>query len=262
MKYIYSILSLLCILVAPALAQQPTGQAIMENYEAQNRTQDTFAEVHLTLRAARGGTRERDLTMWTRTLADDTRQQLIRFDAPADVRGTGFLSLENTDREDDNWLYLPALRKTRRIAGTDKRDRFAGTDFFYEDLTPEKLEDFTYALQGEDTVEGTAVWVVEAVPVLADRIAETAYGKRELWISKDHAVLLQAKFYDHGGGYMKRLEARDVRQVPGTAMWWAYTVTMEDMQEGSQTELVFNTLEIDQGVPEDVFSQRYLKRGQ
>lgn len=254
-------LTLVLIAVASVRAQTPTGRYVMETYKAQDRTEDTSIETRMTLINARGDTRERQVTMLSKTLDDGSRMQLIRFLSPADVKGTGFLSIENLDRDDDNWLYLPALRKTRRIAGSDKQDRFVGTDFTYEDLDQEKLDAYAYELIGSETTGGVETWIVEAVPTAPDKIEETAYSKRELWISKDHSLLLQAKFYDRDGAYVKRLQADDIRPVPGTDKWRAYRLTMEDVQEGGKTVLEISSYAIDQGVSADRFTQRYLKRG-
>ena len=244
-----------------AAAQTPTGREVMEAYKAQDRTEDTAAEMKMSIISARGGVRERRVTIWTKTRDDDTRMQLIRFLSPADVQGTGFLSIENLDREDDTWLYLPALRKTRRIAGTDKQDSFVGTDFAIEDLEAEKLDAYEYELIGSDTLDGTETWIVEAIPTDPDKIEETAYGRREIWISEDHALVLQAKYYAEDGSYIKRLRADDVRQVPGRDKWRTYRLAMEDVQGGGRTVLEMSEYRVDRGVPEEYFTQRYLKRG-
>ncbi len=249
------------VLAQAAVAQTPTGREVMEAYRAQDRTEDTSAQMEMSIISARGGTRERQVSIWTKTRDDDTRMQLIRFLSPADVEGTGFLSIENLDREDDNWLYLPALRKARRIAGTDKQDSFVGTDFSIEDLESEKLDAYAYEVVGSEMLEGTEAWVVEAVPTAPDKVEETAYGRRELWISKDHALILQAKYYARDGSYIKRLWADDVRQVPGSEKRRTYRLAMEDVQGGGRTVLQMLDYAVDQGVPEDYFTQRYLRRG-
>lgn len=241
-------------------AQMPTGREVMEAYKVQDRTEDTRIEMQMRLINPGGGTRERQLTMEAKTLDDGNQMQLIRFQAPADVRGTGFLSIEHDDRDDDNWLYLPALRKTRRIAGTDKQDSFVGSDFAYEDLDPEDIDAYAYENVGSDSVDGAEAWLIEAVPTDPEKIEETAYGRRELWISKNHHVILQAKYYSAEGEYVKLFRAEDVRQVPGTRNRRAYRLTMEDVQEGSRTLLEISSYEIDKGVSEDHFTQRYLKR--
>ncbi len=249
------------LLAAPAIAQvPPTGREVMETHKMQDRTQDTEAEIRMTIISARGGTRERDIVMWTKTRSDDTQMQLIRFQSPADVEGTGFLSIENLGREDDNWLYLPALRKTRRIAGADKRDSFVGTDFSFEDLEPERLDSYEYRLAGSEIVEKSETWVVEATPTDPKKIEETAYGGRQLWIDKKNGVMRRSEFYGRDGTFLKRLNAEDVRPVPGTDKWRAYRLTMEDILGGSRTVLEISSYHIDEGVPEEYFTQRYLRR--
>ncbi len=242
-------------------AQELTGREIMMLYQKQDRTRDLSVEQSMTLVNARGGERRRELTYVTKTDADGNRKMLVRFLAPADVEGTGFLSIEHTGRDDDNWLYLPALRRTRRIAGSDKTDDFVGSEFTYEDLESEKLELHEYTLIGTDVVDGMDTWVVEAVATDPEKIAETGYGKRELWISQDHHLIVQTKYYDRDGAYVKLFAAGDVRQVAGTDKWRQYLMTMEDVQRGDRTVLEVEEYSIDQGVPDSHFSERYLRRG-
>ena len=257
MRTVFSMLLFLTFGVTSLYAQQPSGRAVMEANKAAESARDESAEVSMTLVNDRGQTREREVVVTSKTAEDGTRRLLVRFRAPADVAGTGFLSIERRGREDDAWLYLPALRKTRRIAGTDRQDRFVGSDFTYEDLAPEKLDDHSYRLAGSETVDGTEAWVVEAAP---KDPATTGYGRRRLWIGKDRGLLLQTELYDHDGVLAKRLRAGDARQVPGTDRWRAYQLTMEDLAAGSRTVLVFSDYAIDRGVPDDYFSERYLRR--
>jgi hypothetical protein len=252
---------LVALVVQDVAAQTPSGREVMEAYKDQDRTEDTAVEMKMSIISSRGGSRERRVALWTKTRDDDTRMQLIRFLSPADVEGTGFLSIENLDREDDNWLYLPALRKTRRISGTHKQDSFVGTDFSIEDLESEKLDAYAYEVIGSETLDGTEAWAVEAIPTDPDKTEETAYSRRELWISKDHGLVLQAKYFARDGSYIKRLWADDVRQVPGSEKWRTYRLVMEDVQGGGRTVLEMEEYRVDQGVPEDYFTQRYLKRG-
>lgn len=263
MKFINSIFSLamLIFFAGSALAQQPTGREVMEKYKAQDRTKDSSVELNMTMVNARGGTRERQLAWITKTDEKDNRKSLIRFLAPADVSGTGFLSIEHSDRDDDNWLYLPSLRKTRRIAGTDKSDSFMGTEFTYEDLDTEDLNAYEYKLNGSETVDGVEAWIVEAVPVDPQKIKEGGYSKRELWISKDHNLLVQAKYYDKEGRYVKLYQVADTRQIAGTEKWRAYELTMKDVIKGDKTILEIAEYKINEGVQDSFFSERYLKRG-
>lgn len=252
------------VIPAPSLRAQvdaPSGRDVMELYQLQEHTSDTEVAIEMTLVDTKGRERRRELSLLTKTRDDGTRLQLIRFEDPADVAGTGFLTIENRDRDDDAWLYLPALRRTRRIAGTQKQDRFVGTDFTFEDLDPEVLADHDYLLLREEVADGAPSWVVEATPVDEARAGASGYGRRELWITKDHAVLVRAKLYDRSGTFVRRLSASDVREVPGTGRWRPHRILMEDVREGSRTLLEIKSYEIDQGLEESLFTERYLVRG-
>ncbi len=242
-------------------AQEPTGREIMEKYKAQELTGDESADVNMKLVRAGGNIRERDVRRITKTDADENRKLLIRFLSPADVAGTGFLSIEYSGRDDDNWLYLPALRRVRRIASQDKTDSFVGTDFTYEDFDSEDLNAYEYTFMGSETIDDIDTWKVEAIPSDPEKIKETAYSKRELWISKEHAMLVRANYYDTDGVMIKMLRSHDIHQVPGADKWRPYRMVMEDLHSGNRTELDITNIEIDRGIPDDFFIQRYLQRG-
>lgn len=240
--------------------QEPTsGLDVMQRYDAEQRTADSEVTVDLTLFNARGDARERRLVLRTKTRPDGRRLLLIQFLAPGDVEGTGFLQIENHDRADDLWLYLPALRRVRRIAGSSRTDRFVGTHFTFEDLDPEDLAAHDYTLAGVDTLDGRSAWVVEAVG--ANGAEESAYSRRRLWIDQERSVLLRADLYAREGGLTKRLRAEEVRQVAESGPWRAHRVEMEDLIDGSRTVLKMNTYTLDQGLPDDLFTERTLRRG-
>lgn len=255
--------ALIGVLAAPARPQEPepTGREVMERYKRQDRTDDQSSRLGMALVNSRGGRRERTLTYVTKTDAEGRRKTLIRFLSPADIEGTGFLEIEHDDRDDDRWLYLPSLRKTRRIAGADKTDDFVGSEFTYEDLESEKLDLHGYRLVGSEEIDGRDAWVVEAVATDPKKAEETGYSKRKLWIGKDHHLILRTDYYDRDGSYVKRFTAGDLRQVAGTEKWRAYRMQMEDVRSGDRTVLETSELVIDQGMPDDFFSERYLKRG-
>ncbi len=252
--------ALLALLAWPG-RQEPTGRYVMERHEAQDRTRDLTAEQTMTLVSRRGRERRRSLTFVTQTDPDGQRKTLVRFTAPGDIAGTGFLSIEHADRATDKWLYLPALRRSRRIAGSDETDRFVGTDFTFEDLDAEDLDVYAYTLRGSEAVNGVETWVVEAIATDPKKQENSGYSRRELWISKDRYVMLRARYYDRDGALVKEFTAADIRQVPGSDRWRPYRMTMEDVARGSRTVLNVSEYVIDQGVPDRYFTERYLQRG-
>lgn len=238
----------------------PTGREVMELYDAQQRTADSEVTIDMTLVNRGGNTRERVLTMWTRTREDGTRQILIRFQEPPDIEGTGFLQVERREEEDDLWLYLPALRRTRRIAGSARRDPFVGTHFTYEDLDPEDLDEHAYTVLRSEPVDGRSAWVVEAVP-RGDAVEESGYQRRLLWIDRERNTLLRADLFDREGALGKRLTAGDVRRVASGERWRPHTLVMEDLVEGGRTVLRMREYLLDQGLDADRFTERFLRRG-
>lgn len=261
-RYRTLILPLLAGLAAsPVPAQEaPTGREVMELYDAQQRTADSEVAIDMTLVNGRGDARDRALTMWTRTREDGGREVLIRFHEPPDIEGTGFLQIERQDGEDDLWLYLPALRRTRRIAGSARRDPFVATHFTYEDLDPEDLDEHRYTLVRSETVDGRPAWMVEAAPV-GEAVERSGYDRRRLWIDRERHTLLRADLYDREGALRKRLTAGDVRRVSGTERWRPHTLVMEDLVEGGRTRLRMREYVLDQGLGADRFSERFLRRG-
>ena len=137
---------------------------------------------------------------------------LARFEGPADIRGTALLTWEQKDREDDQWLYMPAYgQKLKRIAGGNKKGYFMGTDFSYEDLRPEKLETHTYNVLKKEKCDNQDCYVIESLPSTDDEKKTTGYAKRILWITTDTFVTLKVDFYDHSMKLLKTQTAHNVK---------------------------------------------------
>ena len=134
---------------------------------------------------------------------------MMFFLSPADVKDTGFLTYDydEADRDDDQWLYLPALKKTKRIASSDKSGSFMGSDFSYADMTERPLEKYEYQIVKEDAeLDGHPVWIIQSTPVDDDEIDETGYTKSIQFVRKDNYVVVQAKIWVKKGKrnkYMK-----------------------------------------------------------
>ncbi len=253
-------LTLLGLLIAGSgqlTTARQDARSIVAGMVTQDRDGDATAEVRMEVVDSRGRSRFRTLTLWSRTAQEGERQQLIRFTAPADIRGTGFLSLQNGAVR-EAWLYLPALKRTRRIAGTGRNDRFVGTDFSFRDLEPERVDEYSYALVEETMLDSSAVWVVDARP---GESLDDPYSRRRLWISKAESVLLRAEFHDQDDLVVKSYSASDVRQPPGSTKWRAHVLKMESPGEGTRTVLEITSYLLDTGLDSAQFTKRSLERG-
>jgi hydrophobe/amphiphile efflux-3 (HAE3) family protein len=243
-----------------ASAQAPNGKQIIERNDAMRTVDDEQVEIEMQLINKQGQKRERRVSWVLKSDAQRNQKGLIRFVAPADVRGTALLSIENADREDDQWLYLPALKKSRRISAASKSGSFVGSDFAYEDLGAEEIDQHDYRFLREDTVDGAPVYVVEATPNNEQLKRESGYSRREIFVRKDNAAIARIDFYDRRKELLKVLRAKDIRQVPSTKTWRAQTIEMANQKTGHTTVIVYGQFTINAGISDDTFSIRELER--
>jgi outer membrane lipoprotein-sorting protein len=239
-------------------AGELTGRQIMDRVEVQNDSNDEISTIIMTLINRQGKKRVRKLSNWSKKIDDRNDKRFSRFVSPSDVKGTSVLTIERSDRDDDQWLYLPALRKVRRISSSDKTDHFMGSDFTFEDIQSEDLEHFRYQIVDEETLDGQECWVIEAVPVTEKKLKETGYDKRQIWVRKDNFVIIQTKYWNRKGEYFKLLRAYDVVKLD-EGIWRPSRIDMEDFKAKHKTILEFKDRKLNTGVSDDVFTERNLK---
>jgi len=180
---------------------------------------------------------------------------MIRFLAPADVKGTGFLVWENDDRDDDQFLYLPALKQDpRRIASSEKSSRFMGTEFTYEDMENRKVEKDTHTYLRDEQLNGYTCHVVESIPKEGE---ESQYGKFISWVRPDIWIPIRIEFYDENMELLKILTVSEIKEIDG--IWTTTESLMDNVQEGRKTILRINEIQYNLDIPDDYFTERYLK---
>lgn len=244
---------------AAAATAQSAGE-IMQKHRQLHRVRDEEERMVLRLISKTGATKERTIVRYSLSGSDGLDKMLVRFVAPRDVENTGLLTWEARDGQDDQWLYLPATRKVRRIASSGKKNRFMGTDFTYEDLRPENVAASRYTLQDAETVDGHACFVVEAVPATDKLAADSAYSKRRLWLRKDSLAIVKREYYDKPGRLEKVETFADLAVVKGQA-WRAGASEMRDVQNGTKTLVVIERRAVDRGLRDDFFTEVELTRG-
>jgi hypothetical protein len=254
-----AVLAALAVL-GPAAAAAQSGPEIMQKHRQLHRLKDEEEQLLLRIVSRSGAAKERRVARWTMNGASDLNKILIRFLAPRDVENTALLTWEARDGNDDQWLYLPATRNPKRIAASGKKNRFMGTDFTYEDLRPENLGAHVYAVAGAEPIEGQECWVIEAVPASEREAADTAYGKRRLWLRKDTLVLVKREYYDKQGRLEKVESLRKYVNVAGPA-WRSNEFEMRDVLNGTRTVVVVERRAVDQGLKDEFFSEAELTRG-
>ncbi len=247
-----------------ALADPLTGRQIMERVDARDDGDRQLNDMEMLLIDKNGSTRTRRIRNWRRDVGEDT-QSILFFLAPADVKDTGFLTYDYDDsnKDDDQWLYLPALKKTKRIATGDKSGSFMGSDFSYADMTERNLDNYDYRLIKEDLLDGAKVWQVEAIPNNPKEIDETGYTKSIFVVRQDNDVMVRAVSWLRRGGRMKYLDVKRLEQIDGI---WVSTEMHMTTRKGDttlhKTVLRFENVRFNQPMDDSRFSVRQLEKGQ
>lgn len=258
---IHSVLALAPILL-PQLAVAAASDArshILANIEAEA-SKDERTTVRITLTNPQGKVQERTLHWITLTMGSGDKRSLVTFDLPKAIKGTSLLTFENKDRDDERWLYLPALNKTRRISGSDKSDTFMGTDFAYEDLVTEEPEKYDYAFPATQDC-GTQCVTVIATPRTEQERIESGYGKRLITLDTRTHMVLRIEYYNKAGIHAKSFTASDFQSVHANGALRPFRMQMVDLINQHTTVMAFQGYQIDTGVSEDDVSQRALTKG-
>ena len=224
------------------------------------RVKDSTAQATFTLTSRDGLNRVRKTHGYTKQQAGSTEQmRLIKFLSPSDIKGTATLLIEHNKAEDDIWVYLPALSKTRRLSANQKKDSFIGTDFSFGDVLGHKVDEWSYTIKSDDMIDGAICWVVEALPLSDEIKKNSGYSKRVLWIRKDNYVGVQQDFFDPSGQLIKRILATDIKPISKNK-WLAFTTAVENLQTGHKTVLRYDDYKADTGLSNDLFSTQALER--
>ncbi|MBI3807649.1 MAG: outer membrane lipoprotein-sorting protein [Nitrospirae bacterium] len=250
---IFLILMAVVLLPAPLLAMEPAeiikkSQAAF--YEA---GQDFQARVKMTLTTREGQQRLREFTMLRKNDMAGEQKYFIYFHSPGDVAGTTFMVYKYPNRDSDRWLFIPAINLVNRIAARDSRSSFVGSDFTYEDVSGRPLEADTHKLIKEEAVNGRLAYVVESVPKSA-----AEYTRKLAWIDQVTFLPLKEEYYDIQGVLYKVFTAGEVKEIQSLST--IMKRTMENVKSGHKTDVVFERVQYNVGIGDDLFSERYLRR--
>lgn len=179
---------------------------------------------------------------------------IVRFSAPPDLAGAGFLQIQNRSRDDDRYLFLPALKRSRRISGNLRSSAFMGTDFSFADLDRRDLRDSQARLIGTEKIGSANCYIIDVVPLRRD----SQYSHLELWVRPDNFLTLRSKMYDKANVQVKQFEARELRKVSNT--WFIAKSLMRDLKHQHTTLLTLESIIVDIEIPDEDFTVRALER--
>lgn len=249
----------ICINSANAL----TAREIMEKVDARDDGDNMIATVKMTLIDKNDNRRVREMKVFSKDKGEDT-WKLQFFLSPADVKDTGFLTYDYYEggRDDDQWLYLPDLHKTKRIATSDKSSAFMGSDFSYADMTSRVLDEWTYKLLKESEVKGHKVWLIEALP--ADKTVENRYGytKSVIFIRQDIFMGVQAVHWLKEGKRIKYQEMLGIEKIDGVWVSTEYRMkTTKNKVTLHKTVMDWSDIRFNQSLDDEEFTVRRLEKG-
>ena len=240
----------------------PSARDIMEKVTQARKLDGSEAVVKMSIVGSNGEKRERSITMATKLYdGGDTEKRLYRFLSPPDVKGTGILVFDYVAKPDDIWIYLPALRKTRRIVSSERSKSFMGSDFSYGDLNIPALDEFNYTLVKEEDVGGERCWMIDVVPKNKQTAQSDGYDKKTYWISMKTFTVRKGLYFDLDGQPFKELKTDDVKLLdPKKQRYRAMRMEMTNKKTGRHSVFESVKVELTPDTKDDYFSTRYLER--
>lgn len=245
--------SCLCVFVVAFPAQAQDARQIVE--EAQRRTEATSQRYEGTLQVI-SAKRKIAEKRWRydRLGSHGSSKAILRFTAPAEVKGVGLLILNHPERASDQWMWTPALQRDRRIALQDRSTRFFGTDFSFEDLEERDVEQYDYRMLGDDTIDGAACWKLESRP---KKSRSSQYTYSYVWIRKDNYAYAQVEGYGKDK-LIRRVRYSRIEKVQN--IWTARVLEVTDFGRDSRTVLTLEKLEYNVPMKEADFTLQALRR--
>ena len=257
--------TLLAILLSTSLsaAELPEGDEIAKRINARDEGEAVSRLLTMEMTDSRGKQRIRK-TKGFRKYYGDEKRTVIFYLAPKNIKDTAFLTYDypEADKDDDQWLYLPAMRKVRRISASDRGDYFLGTDFTYEEIKLEtrvSITDYHRKTLGESEVDGFHCIILESIPVNNEIASELGYSKVEQCVDDSIWMVRQTKVWDVQGNPLKTIAVKDIRQVQG--IWTQHELEVNNHKTGHKTRFSFSDVHYNEGVKDQLFTQNSLKRG-
>ncbi len=243
------------MLAGLSASAQLTGTQIIDKTYNRATGDDQTSMLTMTLTNKSGQTRVRKIQQYSKDLGD-TEKSIMFFQTPADVKNTSFMNWSyDSDKADDQWIYLPALKKVKRISSDSKSDYFMGSDFTYDDLGDRKLNADDHTLLREETKNNKPCYVIESKSKNEDYM----YSKTITWIDKSTFVGVQKEFYDEDEELLKTLTINEVKKIEGF-----YVITnseMKNVQNNHSTTMILSDVTVNTGITASKFSERMMMRG-
>jgi len=235
--------------------ETPSAREIVQTSQEKQFPEDSVSDLTMVLINKRGHERVRKLQTKRKNYGDGEAKSVAYFLSPPDVKGTAFLVWEHADKANDVFIYLPALKKIRRIASEQKDQSFMGSDFSYADMENEDVEDADHRILSEEELDGKLCWVIESIP---RPDSDSEYGKLTSWVYKVDFIPYKVEFYDKKGRLFKVMKV--LRTGPVGDEILPLHFSMENVQKIHKTEISLDKMELDQEISDKEFTHRAIQR--
>jgi hypothetical protein len=257
--------SILGTMLVAALAAAPTSATADATPDAKTIVQKVLdadpwglggarVKAHITLTDKQGAKSDLQFDATSRRYDAPFAKTIVRFSAPADLAGAGFLQIQKRSDDDERYLFLPEIKRTRRISGSLRKSAFMGTDFAFADLDRRELREGNPTLEGQETIGKYAVYHLDIVSTRSD----SPYSHSEVWVRTDNYLPLKMAMYDHANALVKTYQTKEVERVQGH--WYVNRSVMTNVQESHATELVLDQVVPADDAPDDAFTVRALEK--
>lgn len=237
------------------VSQDLTASEIVYNSYNLPTGEDQTSNLKMSLINRDGDTRVRQIKQFNKEMGE-MEKSIMYFISPADVKNTSFMNWTyDSDKNDDQWIYLPAIRKIKRISSDSKSDYFMGSDFTYDDLGDRKVEQDDHTILGEETINGNNYYIIQSIP----KDDEYMYSRTVTWINKDNFVGLKKEFYDEDNELLKTLSVDKTETIDGLII--ITKSVMENVQKNHKTIMELSNIELNTGIPDSKFTDRMMMRG-
>ncbi len=239
-----------------AVTPEQRGLEIVEEMDRRDTGfADSRADLKMILKNKRGDESVRKLKMKTLEVIGDGDKSLSVFNSPRDIKGTAFLSFTHALEPDEQWLYLPALKRVKRISSSNKSGPYLGSEFAFEDLTSFEVKKFNYKYLKDEILDGIDCFVVELYP----QYEHSGYTREIIWVDKERYITLRNDYYDRKNTLLKTLENKQYKQYLGQ-FWRPALVVMTNQQNGKSTTLLWENYRFKTGLTDRDFDRNSLKR--
>ena len=260
--FIYISAFIISFIITYSYAEVISAKAIMEKVDERDDGDNMIFNMEMILIDKRNKSRHRMMKIFSKDFGKDI-YTLMFFIKPADVKDTSFLTYDyHGDKDDDQWLYLPALHKTKRIASNDKSTSFMGSDFSYADLTSPEIENYNYRLLKQQEVNGFKTWLIESIPKTKKIVDEYGYKKSILFVRQDNYVIIRAVHWMNEGSKIKYLDIKKIEKIDG--IWTPLEITMTTKKGkifDHKTILKYHDMKYNQNVDKDILTVRRMEKG-